>query len=1138
MDRENAGPPDPVNTFFFRADCMDPLRSALLRHLPGLGFAQCARFSPAKGLWRVFPFLGEAAPVDGLEHRLAQTLERCVPHFWEQDPLKGKEGFDRWAGGRGLSTFALFPLPVPSRDAVILLGTGDPALFSAVDDPLLPWHIAVAVATGLMAPRNEEPCGDGPDDRYRRIFLNAPDGLFLVDPRTLTVLEGNPIFADMTGDFFREILPGSSLASLWNTTEEELRSLIDRLRQSGSSIQNQRRILRRKDGTFLHTSANLTLILSPEGEQLLVQVRDITARVEMDGLNRIFATLDHMLLAGAPVEDLLDALLEGLQSLFSFFSVHFCSPHPDGSLEILRSISRSEPFREVIRRMAPQIRWNAEQANETSVGLAIQTRTTQFMTSGESSSPLLRKVFSDFGIASTLSVPVLRGEGEVPWGTITITLTREEILSPEKVAVLEKIGSRIGLAFARHEELSRIRLQKTAMECIPVPMAMTNADGSIEWANAAFRDRVSADILRMIGNVPEYLVRGGETDELARQIWSKLESGSSYSGEIRHAGKNGTLSVSDTLITAIRGEDGAIRHLILTETDVSEKKLLEEVLKKQAWSDALTGLANRTHLEILMEDAIRRSRRSGKSLAVCFLDLDGFKPVNDRLGHAFGDRILVEVAQRLQSTVRSGDTVARMGGDEFVLLLENIDRESTCEILVARILESIARPFEAPDGLLTLTASIGVTLFPEDLSPSDVLLRHADHALYQAKETGRNCFVLFGHDPSGRTPTPTEDESEPVVSGVKEPGTMTLRLDPELDLSSARISGLTLLPVSLNTGSPPDPVPKNTPRWARYREEYSLFLRQGFRLLSELERAGFDQIMSVPIDARLLFEPGFLSDMDHLLRTTGLEHPSRVELAMEATYHMDKAGDPAGTLFRYRERGYGLCLGDCSGQSLHPMEQIRSWPLTRIRLHASLTRQISENDKSLVLFDNLVHLARVYGQEAIAAGVEDRDTFQLVVRSGTRFLQGSVLSVPLAPENVQDFLRSSTASVFSDPGLASPSPDFYLLMGTMQHQRAIRRLLEFLETGRPFPYSLEEVDSPRTCHLGKWIESHTSDHLAGSSVFRETVRLHARAHSLTGQILRLQQSGKSQEAWALVPDILACRDHILDNLRSLSSETP
>lgn len=973
------------------------------------------------------------------------------------------------------------------------------------------------------------------EERYRRMVQFAPDGLFLVDPETFLILEGNPIFADMTGDHFQEILREQSILSLWDTSEKELRDLVGRLRHSGSTIQNLRRKLRRKDGTFLHTSANLTLIPADgEKETLLVQIRDVTGLTEMEGINRIFATIDRMLLAGSPVDDLLDIILQGLQDLFPFFSTQFFAPNPDGSIRLVRSASGSEEYLAVSRELVSTLRWNDEAADKTSIGMALKSRRTRMMIS-ETAAPPLRKVYRSFGIRSTLSVPILRENPSLPWGTLTLTLASEEPFSAEWLSVLEKIASKISLAFSRHQELSQIRLQKTAMESIPTPMVITDAQGRVEWSNAAYQKRVAEDVARLNGEIPEILVPGGEQDELARRIWSTLEKRSSFKGEIRYAEKSGAIRTVDTLITAIRDQDGSIVQLILTETDISDKKRLEDSLRKQAWTDALTGLANRTYLSILMDEAIHRSRISRKSLAVCFLDLDGFKPLNDRLGHAFGDQILVDVSRRLQQAVRSGDTVARLGGDEFVLLLENIDPDASLHILLNRILEGVARPVETPSGILHLTASIGVTLYPEDLSPADGLLRHADHALYQAKETGRNRFVFF-NSPSSVYNDSQEDIEPPALSSVNEKDFL---LEPELDLSIERITGLTLHSFEIEeitNGIVTRSLAKNPVWWKGYREKNSAWIRQGLYVLSELEKNGIPLNVTVPLDARLLTEPAFNHMIEVLFDDFHLSSRDRLILDLFGTQGMENQADLKNLLFRFREVGVGLCLKDCNDRSFQSMEIIRSWPLQKIRIQPSLTRRIADQEESLAIFDNLVHLARAFGQNAVAAGVCSRDIFQLVARAGVRAIQGTVLSPPLTLEALPEFLSVFDGGNFSGES-PSASPDFYLLLGTMQHQRAIRSLVELLEEGRPFPYTMEEVESPRTCHLGKWLDSHQTDWLSNHPLFRKTFRLHVRAHALTGQIIRLHSAGKTEEAVSLLPEMLACRDRIVENLRALPSSS-
>lgn len=970
------------------------------------------------------------------------------------------------------------------------------------------------------------------EERYRRMVQFAPDGLFLADPETFLILEGNPIFADMTGDHFQELLREQSMLSLWDTSEKELRDLVGRLRHSGSTIQNLRRKLRRKDGTFLHTSANLTLIPADgEKETLLVQIRDVTGLTEMEGINRIFATIDRMLLAGSSVDALLDVILQGLQDLFPFFSTQFFAPNPDGSIRLVRSASGSEEYLAVSRELVSTLRWNDEAADKTSIGMALKSRRPRMMTS-ETALPPLRMLYRNFGIRSTLSVPILRENPSLPWGTLTLTLTSEEPFSAEWLSVLEKIASKISLAFSRHQELSQIRLQKTAMESIPTPMAITDAQGRVEWANRAYLREKGEGGAHFHGSVPDILARSGERRELSERIWSTVQNGNFFSEEITYPEAGESSRIIETLVTPLRGEDGIIRHLIIIENDVSEKKRLENSLKTQAWSDPLTGLPNRTHLAILMEDAIRRSRASGRAMAVCFLDLDYFKPINDRMGHAFGDQILVELSHRLLHAVRSQDIVARLGGDEFVLLMEEIGPETPPESLVERILESIARPFDEGSGGIFLTASIGVTVYPDDPAPADVLLRHADHALYLAKESGRNRFVFFRSDSPDSLGSSESAFASPAEDSVDE---SDLAFDPEVDLSTGQLSLLALRHLSEELEECDDPAgsyPPISDRWHRTLEKSRLMIRFGLQTLSRLSSNDSSLKISVPVDAPLLTDPRFLPGLENLLREIPLPGPDRFGLDLRSTMILEKRNDLKNLLSRYREIGLFLCLDDCTERSLHQMDQIRSWPVNRIRLHPSLTRQISDKADALVIFQSMVHLAQVFGMDAVAAGVIDRETFHLVDRSGIRFIQGPILSHPLSPDALPAFL-SDFFFPQPTPGSSAGLPDLHLLLGTMDHQRAIRRLVEMLDGGRPFPYPMEQVNDPGSCRLGRWLDSSGTDHVTELPLFRETLQAHLRAHTLTARILRLHAEGKAEEARSLIPEILDCRDKIVKNLRSL-----
>ena len=217
-----------------------------------------------------------------------------------------------------------------------------------------------------------------------------------------------------------------------------------------------------------------------------------------------------------------------------------------------------------------------------------------------------------------------------------------------------------------------------------------------------------------------------------------------YTTEIRCLGKNKNILYAQISVSCLRKEDGLVEYLVVLVVDVTGQHEAKEQLRKAAYHDALTQLPNRRLLLDRLQQAMAKARREKGALAVCYLDLDGFKTVNDKLGHASGDQLLIQVANRLKSCVRAGDTVARLGGDEFVILLNKVADVDECQQILERLLKSVADNYiidntEQSD----ISTSIGVTLFPGDLADPEILLRHADHAMFAAKQSGKNRFVFF-----------------------------------------------------------------------------------------------------------------------------------------------------------------------------------------------------------------------------------------------------------------------------------------------------------------------------------------------------------------------------------------------------------
>lgn len=278
---------------------------------------------------------------------------------------------------------------------------------------------------------------------------------------------------------------------------------------------------------------------------------------------------------------------------------------------------------------------------------------------------------------------------------------------------------------------------------------ITSPNNEILKVNPAFTRLTGYRPEEVLGKNPRILASKRHSVSFYEAMWESINTNGFWRGEVWNKKKNGDLYAEILSISAVRDESGELQHYIAAFTDISEQKALEMQLDQIAYYDALTGVPNRRLLSDRMSQALARARRSGLFLAVCYLDLDGFKPINDTYGHKAGDELLVEIAQRLQGELRDTDTLARVGGDEFVLLLAELPFANTAEEILQRVLAALNRPIEIGDASVSVSASIGVALYPPHGQDADLLLQHADQAMYQAKNSGKNRCAFFDSSLAG-----------------------------------------------------------------------------------------------------------------------------------------------------------------------------------------------------------------------------------------------------------------------------------------------------------------------------------------------------------------------------------------------------
>jgi diguanylate cyclase len=292
------------------------------------------------------------------------------------------------------------------------------------------------------------------------------------------------------------------------------------------------------------------------------------------------------------------------------------------------------------------------------------------------------------------------------------------------------------------EDQQQMLLAK-ALEVAANAIFITDREGRIIWLNDAFSQLCGYSKEEAIGQTPRLLSSGKQDSEFYRSLWETILSGRSWQGELIERRRDGSLYAVHEVITPIIDNAGQITHFLACQYDVTAHTQEEEKIRQLAYHDSLTGLPNRTLFLDRLSREINHARNQHSQCAVLFLDLDHFKKVNDTLGHAWGDRLLVAAAGRFRAAVRKADTIARLGGDEFAILFADFDESETAGALAEKLVALIRQPFMLEQQKIEISVSIGISLYPRDGESVEALLNCADAAMYRAKKQGRSAYCSF-----------------------------------------------------------------------------------------------------------------------------------------------------------------------------------------------------------------------------------------------------------------------------------------------------------------------------------------------------------------------------------------------------------
>jgi diguanylate cyclase (GGDEF)-like protein/PAS domain S-box-containing protein len=473
--------------------------------------------------------------------------------------------------------------------------------------------------------------------------------------------------------------------------------------------------------------------------------------------------------------------------------------------------------------------------------------------------------------------------------------------------------------------------------------------------------------------------------------------------------------IEDTA-SPIHSRNGEITGSVIVFRDVTTARALAEQTFHASRHDSLTGLPNRLLLNDRLGQAISLAQRNNGRIAVIFLDLDGFKHINDSLGHLVGDKLLQSVAGRLQQHVRTPDTVSRQGGDEFVLLLQEVQRSEDAAITARRVLQAISQPHSIDQHDLFVTASIGVSIYPDDGLDAETLLKNADTAMYQAKESGRQCYRFF--KPAMNVRAVERQSMEEDLRNALERKQFTLNYQPKIDIETGAITGVeALLRWTHPTRGCVPPL-----KFIRIAEDSGLILSIGAWVLREAcaqAHAWIDQglpftTMAVNVSAVQFRDEHFLESIFAVLSETGLD-PGFLELELTESVLMKQPDLAASILKSLREKGVVVSVDDF-GTGYSSLSYLKKLPLDILKIDQSFVHQLSKNPDDAAIAIAIISMGQSLKLRIIAEGVETADDLAFLKAHGCDEAQGFYFSRPVPAE--QFALLLNQPPFYQTPALA------------------------------------------------------------------------------------------------------------------------
>lgn len=555
-------------------------------------------------------------------------------------------------------------------------------------------------------------------------------------------------------------------------------------------------------------------------------------------------------------------------------------------------------------------------------------------------------------------------------------------------------GTATDITEARRSQ-EQLRLAASVFDTTQDAIVITDAANNIITVNPAFSRITGYAPDDVIGQNPRVLSSGRQGPEFYAEMWRSLIEDGRWSGELWNRRKDGVPFLEWSQMVLVRDAKGQVRNHIAAFSDITQRRENEDKILFHANFDVLTKLPNRRLFSDRLAQALLRARRARGRLAVLFLDLDGFKFINDTMGHAAGDKLLVEIAHRLTDCLRDSDTVARFGGDEFTIILPDVHDAREVALTGYRILRTLAEPLQLNDQEVTITTSIGASIYPDDANDADALCRHADQAMYDAKNRGKNDMAFFTEDLDNRASSRLHMENS--LRRAIDRGEFVLYFQPKIALAGDRLVSVE----TLVRWAHPERGIVSPAEFIPLAEESGLILPLSEWVMRQTCQHAFDWIASgeEPIRFALNASPvqfsrgNFVGLMDRLIRESGIA-AELIEVEVTEGTLMKDPETAAQMLHQLRSRGVKVALDDF-GTGYSSLAYLTRLPLDSLKIDKSFVANVTNSPDAAALAASIIGMGKSLRLNVVAEGVETVEQLEFLRHAGCHEAQGYYFARPM-----------------------------------------------------------------------------------------------------------------------------------------------